>query len=305
MKKVNSLLFAIILLMPQYAQSQFLKNLKKAAQDKIEQRVADEITERVAEEIANRAMKSIDKAFDQYLQSSYESETGEKYDPAKFDSLMRVAGEGYVSFIEQLNKSANVPDQYSFDLVLDVETKEGSKESNGQMFLSTTNRAVAFHDLDDAKDMIVVMDPENDVMVMFNKKEMTGQAIPSLFSLTSGISELHPIIDYKLISFENTGKTNKIAGYSTQGYKGETSISTFEGYYSTELNHVGESYNQMINSLTPILYDDIYSKTKGMILWTESIDKETNVKSILEVTKLTETSKTISKSDYKFPGTDS
>lgn len=306
MKRIFTILVSLILLTPQIGQSQFFKKIKKAAQDKIEKRVEEKIVEEVSEEIANRAMKSVNQAFDQYLKSSYESETGEQWDQSKFDSVMTAAGNSYVSFIEGMNKSANIPDQYTFDVKLDIETQEDSKDKvYSEMMFSTADDVVAIHQTENGKDMIMVMDANNDVLVMFNQKDKTAQAVPSIFSLSKGLSSMHVHLeeeDYKPIFFRQSGKSKKVAGYNAKEYIGETKDDKFSGYFSTELPELHETYGHMIKSLSPIIYEEFYSKVKGMMLTSESIDKGTKKKLKWKVKKVTETTITISKSDYDIPG---
>ena len=305
MNKLTSLFLVIVFLLPLTGQAQFLKKIRRAAQDKIEERIADKVVEEISEELANRAMKPINEAFDEYLKSSYESDTGEKWDQSKFDSLMTAAGSDYTAFIEGMNKSANVPDQYNFDVSLDIETIEESKEKTiSQMMFSSVDGSIGFQQTEDGNDMLMVMDPKNDVMVMFNQKKKSAQAMPSAFSITKGLSEAYQIEeDYKLQNFEETGKTKKIAGYNSKGYKGETKTEKFSGYFSTDLPfNWNEVFSELMNTLSPKIYDEYFSKIEGMMMISESYDKETKKTTRWEVLKVSEVTTTISKSDYKFPG---
>lgn len=305
MKHISILVLTLIFVLPESSDAQLLGRIKRAAQNKIEQKVADRVVEEVSNEIARQAMKPINKAFDDYLKAQYESETGEEFDQAKFDSVMTAMGSGYTAFIEGMNKSANVPDQYIFDITLEVETQEQSKEKTiSHLMFSKADGTLGFHQTEDGEDMLIVMDPKNDVMVMFNQKENTGQAIPALFSATRSLAKVYvDEEDYVLTNFEETGKTKKIAGYQSKQYKGETNESKFTAYFSDGLPFDWtEVFGDFLMSISPRIYNDHYDKMEGMMMQSEEYDKETKKKSKWEVKKVSETTKTILKSDYKFPG---
>lgn len=308
MKTIQLLILSFLFLAPQITHAQLLGKLKRAVQDKVEQRIEDKIVEELSEELANRAMKPINKAFDEFLKSSYENETGEKFDQAKFDSVMTAAGGAYMDFLEGMNKAANVPEEYVFDVVLDVETQEESKEKNRtEMMFSTTSSVMGFHQNFDDDDIMMVMDPDNDLMVMFNLKEKTAQAMPSMFSLTKGLAAVYvEDSDYKVISFEETGKTKKIAGYNSKEWKGETTDAKFSTYLSTELPFDWKDmYGGLIESIAPKIYNENYKNINGMMMKSENVDKETNKKSKWEVKKVSTASEKIKKGDFKFTGINS
>lgn len=308
MKIFQLLILSILFVIPQITNAQLFGKLKKAVQDKVEQRIEDKIVEELSEELANRAMKPINKAFDEFLKSSYENETGEKWDQAKFDSVMTASGEAYVDFLEGMNKAANVPEEYVFDVVLDVETQEESKEKNRtEMMFSTTSSVMGFHQNFDDDDIMMVMDPDNDLMVMFNLKEKTAQAMPSMFTLTKGLAAVYiEDTDYQVLSFEETGKTKKIAGYNSKEFKGETTDAKFSTYLSTELPFDWKDmYGGLIESIAPKIYNENYRKLEGMMMKSENIDKETNKKSKWEVKKVSTVKEKITKGDFQFVGINS
>ena len=305
MKIFQLIVLVLIFIAPQITYAQLFGKLKKAVQDKVEQRIEDKIVEELSEELANRAMKPINQAFDQFLKSSYENETGEKWDQAKFDSVMTASGGAYMDFLEGMNKAANVPDQYTFDVVLEIETQEESKEKNRtEMMFSTSSSVMGFHQDFDDDDIMMVMDPDNDLMVMFNLKEKTAQAMPSMFTLTKGLASAYvKDSDYEVLSFEETGKTKKIAGYNSKEYKGETTDAKFNTYLSTELPFDWKDmYGGLIESISPKIYNENYRNLNGMMMKSENVDKKTNKKSKWEVKKVSTVSEKINKSDFKFTG---
>jgi len=307
--KNSQLLFIILLFItPGLTNAQLLGKLKRAVQDKVEKKIEDKIIEELSEELANRAMKPINKAFDEYIKSSYENETGEKYDQAKFDSLMEASGEAYMDFLGGLNKAANIPDEYSFDYELKIETQEESKEKiNTKMYFSKDSGVMGMHQSNDGEEILMVMDPDNDLMALFNQKDKTAQAMPSMFKLTravtsSYIEEVEE--DYTLSSFEATGKSKKIAGYKCIEYKGDSPAMKFSTYITTELPFDWrDAYGGIIQSISPRLYNqEGYKDIKGMMMKSESYDKETKKKSKWEVKKVSDNGFKISKSDYTFNG---
>lgn len=305
MKNYQLIILLLLFIAPEVTNAQLLGRLKRAVQDKVEQRIEDKIVEELSEELANRAMKPINKAFDEYLKSSYETETGEKFDQAKFDSVMTASGEAYMAFLGGMNKTANVPAEYSFDVILDVETQEENDEKQRtEMLFSTTTSAMGFHQKENDEDMLIVFDPDNDVMVMFNLKENKAQAMPSMFTLTKSIASVYvEEEDIAIIGFKATGKTKKVAGYNSKEYKGETKEANFSTYLTTELPFDWKDmYGGLIESISPKMYHESYDQINGMMMKSESIDKETKKKSKWEVKKVSEVNKKILKADYKFPG---
>lgn len=306
MRTIQLSLAILVLALPLSTNAQLLGKLKRAVQDKVEQRIEDKIVEELSEELANRAMKPINKAFDEFLKASYENETGEKYDQAKFDSLMAESGEAYMDFLGSMNKVANVPAQYDFQYVLEIETQEESKEKHKtNMFFSKDTGVMGFHQTQDGQDMFMVMDPENDLMALFNNEDKTAQAMPSMFTLTKSLATVYvDEEDYHLWSFESTGKTKKIAGYNSKEYVGETELGKFSTYVSTELPFDWrDTYGGLLQAISPKLYnDESYDGINGMMMKSESYDKETKKKSRWEVKKVSTEGFTIQKSNYKFNG---
>jgi len=295
----------MLLVAPIASEAQLLGRLKRAVKDKVEKKIEDKVVEELSEELANRAMKPINEAFDEYLKSSYETQSGEKWDQGQFDSLMTASGEAYMNFLGGMNKSANVPDQYTFDITLAVETQEeNDQKQQTEMYFSLSSSAMGFHQKEDDKDMIIIMDPDNDVMVMYNLKENKAQAMPSMFSLTKGLAEVYvKEEDVAISNFEETGKTKKIAGYNSKQYRGETKDDKFTTYLTTELPFDWKDmYGGLIESIAPKMYHDSYNQMKGMMMRSTTTDKKTKKKSSWEVTDVSEVSKKINKADFKFAG---
>lgn len=308
MKTRLLLLASLIILIPGLTNAQLLGKLKRAVQDKVEKKIEDKIVEELSEELANRAMKPINKAFDEYLKSSYESETGEKWDQAKFDSVMMAGGEAYANFLGAMNKAANVPAEYNFDYELVVETQEESKQkTTSRMYFSNSSGIMGVEQTEAGDNNFLVMDPDNDVIVLYNDKKKTAQALPSMFSMTKTLGAVYAEDmqdDFVLKSFEKTGKTKKIAGYNSVQYKGETNLDKFTTYISDELPFDWKDiYGGLIESIAPKIYSHGgYDKIEGMMMKSETLDLETNKKSKWEVKKVSDNGMQINKADYTFGG---
>lgn len=306
MRTIQLSLALLILVLPLNSNAQLFGKLKKAVKDKVEQRIEDKIVEELSEELANRAMKPINQAFDDYLKASYENETGEKYDQAKFDSLMAESGAAYMDFLGSMNKVANVPAQYDFQYVLEIETQEESKDKiKTKMFFTKDTGVMGFHQTEDGQDMFMIMDPENDLMALFNNEDKTAQAMPSMFTLTNSLAAAYvDEEDFKIWSFEPTGKTKKIAGYNSKEYKGETEFDKFSTYVTDELPFDWrDTYGGLLQAISPKLYnDESYEDINGMMMMSESYDKETKKKSKWEVKKVSSEGFSIRKADYQFNG---
>ena len=312
MQKPLIILLVLAFLIPQTAEAQLFKKLKDATKKKIEDRIEQKVVEELSEELARRAMKPINKAFDEYIKEAYRSEQGEDYDPEKFDSVMQAAGRGYGEFLSGLNKAANIPESYSFDYLMAIETQEGNKEKEKittEMYFSGSGGAIGYGQnikQDDYDKMFMVMDPKNDVMVMYTEKngKKTAQAVPSMFSLAKGFGAAYADeMDYSEIRIEPTGKTKKILGYNCQEYKGESEEDRFQFYSTNDLPFDWQDvYGDLIKSIAPKIFESSDGKFPGMALKSETYDKKEKRKYKWEVKKIEEKNLTLKTSDYEIRG---
>lgn len=306
MKTLAILFFSLAILCPQSSSAQLLGKLKDATMRKIEQRVEDKIVEELSEELARRAMKPVDKAFDDFLRASYQKESGEDMSSEEFDSLMNSTSSAYTDFLVALNTSADIPAEYNFDISLDIETREESKEvMKTEMLFAKGASYIGFKQEDTDEDVIVVMDSEKDLFVMYNRSQGTAQAVPSMFSLSSSFATAYMDEDeaYELKYFDATGKTKKIQGYSCSEFKGETNSQKFTAYFTDDLSiDWTDSFGKMASSMAPQTYNKEYEKAKGVLMKSESQDLETKKKTRWEVKNVSEEPFSLKKDDFKLVG---
>lgn len=305
MKTIVILFFSLSLLCPQSSSAQLLGKLKDATMRKIEQRIEDKIVEELSEELARRAMKPVDKAFDDFLRASYEKDSGEEMSSEEFDSLMNSTSSAYADFLVALNENADIPEEYNFDIGLDIETREESKEvMKTRMLFAKGASYIGFKQDDSEEDIIIVMDSENDLFVMYNLTQGAAQAVPSMFSLSKGLATAYmDEEEYALKYFDATGKTKKVQGYTCSEFKGETNSQKFTAYFTDELPiDWTDNFGKMVTSMAPRTYNKEYEKATGVLMKSESQDLETKKKTKWEVKNVSEEPFSLKKDDFKIQG---
>jgi len=286
------LLLLSVFLMPVYGQfGSFGKKILDKTADNLENRIENEVSDRIANEIASRAMKPVNAVLDSIFKA-------EKVDWEKMGKSME-------EFATEMDRTADLPDAYKFDMVLDVEMKDYDKTKHKmKMYLSKTKSIFAMQTPDDGdqKDDIIVMDFEKGLTGMYRvvdgKKEVS--AIPNLteFGLaiaTSAIDE-EDLADF---TFEKTGKTKKIHGYQCDEYIGKNDNEETKGYIAHDfpvnmMSVFGDAGKQFM----PTNVLNIVEEMKGFTMKSES-KYENGKKSSFEVKKIDEGGYTLSTSDYK------
>ena len=185
---ITFIALAVILLsstVPLNAQiGRLLDRMKDELVQDLEREVTDAITERLADEIANRAVRKVNTVLDSMFQSSYENDT------LNYGELAR----SYDGFLTAMNESADLPDDYRFDILLEVEiTDYDNAVSSMNMMLSKSQSIVGIEQINDGeKSDIVIVDLENDIVAIYNIKEKRVQALPNMMMMgTTPVSYTH------------------------------------------------------------------------------------------------------------------
>jgi hypothetical protein len=291
----------LLLLIPTAGNSQFgrLKDkVLKRSQDKLERKIEDKVVEKLSEEIARMAFRPIESAMDSALRSSYEEKEGGNVDWEK-------AGESYGEFLAGLNKAANVPAEYNFDLQVEAEMKDYEKVNHDMtMLYSTTENYMGFETEEDGKKSLIVIDMVNDVMVMYSEEDgkKQAQAIPSMMTMSAAFINQQNVQNsdnYKM-TFKKKNKTKKIAGYESQGYEFESEEEKGEAWIAIDFpvdfyNVFGSAFAQFM----PKTYADTFEGTKGMIMASEyQNNKDKKLKSSYKVKKVREDKRSLKNSDW-------
>jgi hypothetical protein len=277
--------------------AQLFNKLKKKTMDKLEQKAEDKLVEELSEEIARRAFKPIDKAMNDMLRSSYEDEQGEEVDWEK-------AGEAYNDFLLGMNKQADVPANYSFDLKMDIETKDGEKEKHEMQYYFSKDQSIMGiqQDADNTQNFIVI-DNKRDIIVLYTTKDgkKSAQAIPSAMKITGAfIKANEENLEIPEYSVDKTGKSKKIAGYESEEFKlisekDEMSMYVAKDFPVSFQSTFGETYENFL----PENYYKSVSSVDGMVMYSEYKSNENKkYNSTFEVKKVTNESLKIENSDY-------
>lgn len=308
--KITTFLFtSLFLVFASNADAQLWKKFKENTKDKISKRVQDKIENEISEDLANRAMQKVDNLYEDLWRKSYNDANDEDLSKEEFEDLLKQTGDDLNEALGELNKAADVPPSYNFNVIVDyISTDPSGDELRSEMYFSRSEGIMGILTDNNDKQSIMVMDAENDLMVIYNdiNGKRTAQAIPAMFTMTSALSMTSTeAMEYRL-PLKLSGRTATIAGYSSREYVGEDEESTFSMYFSNELPFDWrESYGELIKSIVPKMYDENEQKFEGMMMKSVDTNKQTGKSNYWEVKKISNMKTRILKSDFKFQGIDS
>ncbi|WP_200976282.1 DUF4412 domain-containing protein [Echinicola sp. 20G] len=255
--------FLIILLAfflsPTLAEAQFIKKLKKAAQEG----VGNAVERRVSKEVENAAQKQTDK----YLEQIFGPPT--EYEGGNYD---------YGKMMGSINMNVDTEDSYHFTGFTEMEisgTDEKGKEMDPvsfKSFLSNENEVWAMQMDPEEKDVestIMIFDNKNNatILLMESKKgEKSRIAYGMDWSNMMGTAADEKIeeVEETKLTFEKTGNTKTILGYECEEYHAENDEFTSEFWVSKEPIQGYASYwsknNFMFSKKMQTKYQAYYSK---------------------------------------------
>ena len=273
--KILSVLFlSLIFFMPVQSQG-ILNRVLKESSRKIEREVSNMVVNKVSDMITRKATQSIESAFDKMIQEQMAADSNYVNRTDVPDSVYYKTGQKYGAFLAGLNNSANLPDQYVFDIhILSETTDHDGTTHEMKMYFSKDQAVVGIEQMEEKQaGTFMVMDIENDIMAIYQDKDgkKTVQAIPSMLGMGAGMVDED---DYNF-EFKPTGKTKKIAGYEAKGYKAETKKVRMTVFSSTELPiDWKDSFGKMVQRIAPAAYIDGSQEMSGMILESVSTEKK-------------------------------
>ena len=290
------------------ADAQLWEKFKKNTQDKISERIVDKVENDISEDLADRAMRQLDNIYEDLWRKSYNDANDEDLSEEEFSEMLTDMGDDFNEALGELNKAAEVPEQYDFNVIVDyTSTDNTGKNVRSEMYFSRTGGIMGLLGVEDGKENIIVMDADNDLMVFFNEKngKKTAQAIPAMFTIASAMSMGSEESTNYTLPMKSTGRSKSIAGYQSKEYIGENEESTYEIYMSTDLPFDWRnSYGELLKSVIPNMYEENEQKLEGMMMKMIDKDKETGKTTLWEVNKISRLRTSIIKSDYEFIGMD-
>lgn len=286
--------------------AQLWKKFKEQTKEKLKERIEDKVVNEISEDVSNRAMEKIDNLYEDLWRKSYNDANGEDLNQEEFEQLLAETGENFNEALGELNKAADVPDQYRFNVIVDYSSVDfEGEEMRSEMYFSRTEAIMGILVESHNGQVITVMDAERDLMVMYSDKngKRSAQAIPALFTMASALSlTSHEAQAYEL-TMTATGNTQTIAGYRSKEYKGEDEEGTFRFYMSNELPFDWRnSYGELIKSVIPKMYDQNEKALEGMMMKATETRKDSGKSNYWEVKKISKMTTTLQKSDYEFAG---
>lgn len=178
---------------------------------------------------------------------------------------------------------AELPDQYQFDLVLDIETTTDGKDPVPMsMMYRKDGQQLGIRTPTEKGINTVVIDNEHDLNVIFSedkKGKKTVMAMPNMASSIGnyGIKTGHQQISGKTedMSWKKTGKTKTVAGYTCQEYHAENDEYDALVYITNELGvswleATSASFSEMLSD--PAMAQ--YSGVEGTMMETRSTEKK-------------------------------
>ena len=305
--KLRPLLLLILgLLCSSTTDAQLWKKFKKQAKDKFKEKLEDKVVNEISEDVSNRAMSKIDKLYEELWRKSYNDANGEDLNQEEFEELLSKAGDDITQAMGELNKAADVPPQYDFNVIVDYSSVDFDGEKHrSEIYFSRTEAIMGLVVESKEGQVITVMDAERDLMVIYNDKKgkKSAQAIPALFTMAKALSLTSEEAQSYQFSMSPTGRTESIAGYRSKEYSGEDEDSTFKFYMSAELPFDWrESYGELIKSVIPKMYDENEQAFEGMMMKATETEKKSGKSNYWEVNKISTMRTTLLKSDYEFVG---
>ena len=285
------LLFILLATSMQSANTQILGNIFDRATDKISDRISDEINDAIYREIEKATMRAIDDAMDDMLRERYES-----------DSINgRTTSADYNGFLKAFMTPVELPANYTFDIVLQADTKDyNGKKSKIEFMLTKDGSLLGLKNMDKEEASLIIFDLTNDVIATYtvedNKKQV--MAMPNMMTYGGAYIKANIDEDDMKTTMEKTGKTKKIEGYKCEEWKIEDEKTVTKAYIATEFPiSWKESHSKFLSYMMPTTQKD--EMPNGMALKSESKTKKKNKKSSFVVTKVVDTPFVFDNTEYE------
>ena len=262
--------------------AQIFGRIMDRAADKLSDHIEDKVVEKISEEIARAAYKPVDQAIDDMFKQQYEQDS----------TGGQVANVDYGDYLSKIMKPVDLPASYAFDVQIYAETKDYDGDRNDlTILMSSTNDYLGMVTYEDGKETMIVFDPTDDIMAMYDMEEKKVSAFPSMIDLATQVAAEQEM------NIERTGKTKKIAGYECVEYLIEDETATTKAYVSEDFPASwAKAFGQMFQKVSPNSRNKLL---EGMTLKSESKTKKKNKKSTYETKKVTRDLYEITNAEYE------
>lgn len=313
------LLATFTFLFVQPTDAQILKDIVRKTTRRLGDKAEDMVAEALAEAIARQLQKKIDNYFEEMARESYRQDSIARVE--RGDTLVYANYQEMMSeMLANMNNTEAIQDEYTFDLLLDVEISSG-KETDESRFLYSRNAPVFAVEQYEKKDKSTMLfDLENDVIVLFSedsKGKKTAQALPNFMGMAAAMSQSSEAL--QPISISKGSQTKNIAGYTCQEYLGEDEEHTFQFFATPELaeywqNGMGEfmqrftsyEYNSEVQKIDGMVMESVIrekkAEKKSKRTWGKKAQEEPEARDSWTVTRVDKSGLSLKKADYEFVG---
>ena len=290
--KIFVLLFATLFLSID-SNAQLLNRVLKSTKNRVIRRGEDMLVDKASEALSRAIMRKLNQKVDQYLQKEY----------ARQDSVARANGEpaaypDYSGFLKSMNKSADVPASYDFDLQMEIVMSEkGKKDQNLTYYFSKKQACFAMV----TEDNTVLLDNDNGLMVIYKEENgvKTASALPNMMNLAGTLTRSQ--IDSEQLKVRKTGKSKKIAGYHSEEYEQIRGKEKTMSYVTTEIDYNWPAaFGSMMKSFLSEDELNEIAKQKGMWMASYLYSKKGKLKSSIETKAVKMQKISINNKEYSF-----
>jgi len=286
----SAVLATILIFSSTTINAQILGRVFDRAADKISDRISDEISDAIARELEKKLMKSVDDAMDDMLKERYQR-----------DSLDGSASGSYNDFLKAFLTPVDLPESYTFDMVLHADTRDYDGEKNKIEFMVTKDGSLlGVKSYQDDEDATIIFDMKNDIMVTYQIEDGEKQvlAMPNMLSVGGAFVKANIDEEDMETTMEKTGKTKKIEGHKCNEWKIDSEETVTRAYIAEDFPiSWKDSHSQFLSQVMPTTKRD--DLPEGMALKSESKTKKKGKKSSFLVTKIDDAAYTINNGDYK------
>lgn len=250
MKKIKTLLLAVMIILPLSGQAQILKKIKKSAEKAVERTILNRTD--------SETSKTTDKGIDEVLKGNKNKKKDKKdkkdSESKTNDGMNKALEEKFGSLFGGSNSKgiANVPDTYKFSYRAKMKIKTGNKEEIMMDYYlepDVTYFGARFED--NGATSINVMDIEQNMMVIFMEQDghkimMAQKSDPKL---TEKFDKAQEDIDKEyMANLKDIGGRN-ILGYNCKGYETSTKEGTYRIWITDEtpVGFMGAGMNEDID----------------------------------------------------------
>jgi hypothetical protein len=302
-KPMNRLMTLLLLLaLPGALSAQLMDRILRKTQEKVEESAAERISDKAAEKADEQMENMLNSLFPASESSgSYGGGTG--YDSAGLSQMM-------AAMTAALQQEVQVPDAYTFDLVLDVLIEEeGEKPTPLTMMFGQDNLIFAVRTTEGKEVNTMIFDGQNNLTCILQedkKGNKTGLAMGSMgdfLGALPGVSEaaLEAAAEENPVSIKKTGKTKTVAGYACEEYEVSDEDQESLLYVTDKLDVDYQALMQnTMGKMMPTTAFQTYSGIQGTFLEARSVQKEGG-KVTTWVTQSVDTKgQTLKTTDYTF-----